>query len=113
MMIWFVAGIVLIALFIAVDVMKGIKSSTVPVVQTEIMKVENEKIVKVEAEVEAKMKELQRHQSERMLRHPHALAVKMPAPSSPDPMNDTRCMAAVKEKAQEIDRLSKEKGLKS
>jgi uncharacterized membrane protein YhiD involved in acid resistance len=112
MMIWFVAGIVLIALFIAVDVLKGIKSSTIPVVQTEIMKVENEKIVKVEAEVEAKMKELQRHQSERMIRHPQALAVKMPAPAS-DPMNDTRCMAAVKEKAEEIDRLSKEKGLKS
>lgn len=112
-MLWFVIGILMIAIFITVDTIKGIKNRHVHVGPSTVVRVESEMIKKVEAEVEAKMNEINRHQSERKLRSQPLPVPAAPSalPSQRDPMNDTRCMAAVKEKVEEIERLAEEKGI--
>lgn len=113
---WMLLGVAAIVLLITVNTVKGVFSKRHRVTQTQNLKVErvalqieSERIRKVEAEVQEKMNEINRHQSER-------LRDRGPAPeaapkSERDMLNDTRYMAAVKEKVDEIDRIVREKQL--
>lgn len=121
---WVIIAVILVFLFIAADTLKSVMNRRPPAIKNEVVSIADERIVKLEAEVDAKMKELDKHQTERMRKRagPSATGARPAAPMSPaamlqagrdkrDSMNDTKCMAAVKEKVQEIERLAEENGL--
>lgn len=96
--------VVLTALFIAADAVKERRAKVKAPKADEGARQQTERLVKVEAEVEEKLKEIKRHQAA-----PGAAA----GPSDKnghDPMDDTRCMQTVKKKADEIERIAKERG---
>ena len=113
---WILLGVAAIALLITVDTVKGMISKRHRVTQNQNIKVErvalqieSERVRRVEADVQEKMNEINRHQSERLRdRGPAPQAAPKP---ERDTLNDTRCMQAVKEKADEIERIVREKGL--
>ena len=116
-MMWIVAALIL--LFIAGDVAYNVVKSRRRPVSPTAVKRETERMTKpdpalaqLEAEVDRKLEELKRHPSAHLGSGP-AVPAAMAAPAreaSRDPMNDTRCMQAVKEKVEEVKRLAKDAG---
>lgn len=105
--VWIIAAVLLV--FVTVDTIKTIKSKKdAPPPSIEVVSRETERMVKLEAEVDEKIKEIKKHESVSM---PRPTPVPPAAQGPRDPMNDTRCIQAVTEKAEEIERLGREKGI--